>query len=66
MKVIKPGRDDYRAVCDQCGCEFTYTLDDVQHNYIYGGDAVRCPHCSKQRRHYGVEREVIGRRDGHG
>lgn len=43
IKIIKPGKKEFTAICDKCGCEFTYELSDLSLN-----NYVPCPEC-----HYG-------------
>lgn len=40
IEIIKHGNGytRYRAICDNCGCEFTYTEADVGYNF-------NCPEC---------------------
>lgn len=53
-KIVKPGTDIYRATCTECAAVFTYEREDVQQNYLRGGDVVSCPQCSHQNRHLGA------------
>ena len=39
IKITKSGRKTFDAACPQCGCEFTYELEDV---HLFG---VTCPEC---------------------
>jgi hypothetical protein len=47
IKIIRPGKTDFRKTCDKCGCIFEYNVEDIDDNYI------KCPTCSKL--HYGFE-----------
>lgn len=40
IEVIKHGKTKFRAVCSNCGCEFTYELCDIK---ALGG--IDCPDC---------------------
>lgn len=39
IKIIKDGRKDFIAVCDSCGCDFSYQTEDIR------GSSVACPCC---------------------
>lgn len=48
-------RDKYEAICDNCGCEFSYQREDVIDDWngvlgtgSYGGKHVNCPNCGKR------------------
>lgn len=45
IKIIKPGKTDFRMTCDKCGCVFEYNVVDIDDGYI------KCPTCGKK--HYG-------------
>ena len=54
VRIIKPGTRQI-AVCDDCGCEFSYEKEDVQ---FRGCDPLRpnwhqyfviCPQCHKEK-----------------
>lgn len=40
IKIIKPGKKEFIAICGKCGCEFTYELSDLSLN-----NYVPCPEC---------------------
>lgn len=40
-KVIESGKKEFIAVCDKCGCKFSYELEDV------AGGVVNCPECDE-------------------
>lgn len=40
IEVIKHGQKKFKAICTNCGCEFTYELSDMK---PLGG--VDCPDC---------------------
>ena len=39
MEIIKPGHKKFKTTCDRCGCEFTYTKNDICYSDIH------CPEC---------------------
>ena len=47
IKIIKPGKTDFRLTCDKCGCIFEYNVEDIEDSYI------KCPTCGKM--HYGFQ-----------
>lgn len=47
IKIIKPGKTDFRLTCDKCGCVFEYNVEDIDDGYI------KCPTCGKM--HYGFQ-----------
>ena len=51
IKIIKPGKTDFRLTCNKCGCVFEYNTEDIVDCYI------KCPTCGKQ--YYGFEEEYI-------
>lgn len=42
-KVIKPGKKEFIGNCRQCGCEFSYTLEELEAQYPF--NSVPCPEC---------------------
>lgn len=38
IEIVKPGHKKFKATCDDCGCEFTYTNND----YF---NSLNCPCC---------------------
>ena len=46
IKIIKEGKKEYYMTCFQCGCEFTYELEDINYNSY-----VECPCCGKSLYH---------------
>lgn len=48
IKIIKEGKKEYYITCFQCGCEFTYELEDINYNSY-----VECPCCGKSLYHSG-------------
>ncbi len=57
-KIINPGTDVYRATCSECGAVFSYQRDDVQRNYVRGGEWVTCPQCGHAHMHFGASGTV--------
>ena len=51
IKIIKPGKTDFRLTCDKCGCVFEYNVEDIDDSYV------KCPTCSKM--HYGFQDEQL-------
>lgn len=51
IKIIKPGKTDFRMTCDKCGCIFEYNVEDIKDSYI------KCPTCHKD--YYGFEPEYL-------
>ena len=49
IKIIKPGKTDFRLTCNKCGCIFEYNVTDIDDGYI------KCPTCGKQ--YYGFEED---------
>ena len=48
-------RDKYKAICDNCGCEFSYQQEDIINDWngvlgpgSYGGKHVICPNCGER------------------
>ena len=42
IEILKPGQTKFTATCNNCGCEFTYELEDITLN-----SDVPCPCCHK-------------------
>ena len=40
IEIIKQGQTKFSAYCSQCGCEFTYELEDLDST-----ECVKCPCC---------------------
>jgi hypothetical protein len=47
IRIITPGRTDFRITCDKCGCVFEYNVEDIDDGFV------KCPTCHKK--HYGFE-----------
>lgn len=45
-KIIKPGKSQFTMVCSRCGCEFMYSLRDLD-----CVDFVYCPECHERHKH---------------
>lgn len=41
IKIIKSGKKEFHAICPNCGCEFTYEMEDLS-----GTDFINCPECN--------------------
>lgn len=54
IEVIKHGQKKFKAICTNCGCEFTYELSDM---HPLGG--VNCPDCGKRVAHKAMASEPI-------
>ena len=48
IEVIKHGKKKFTATCDNCGCEFTYELSDLDNSILY------CPDCGHRYCHYPI------------
>ena len=48
IKIIKEGKKEYYMTCSQCGCQFTYELEDIGY-----GSSIDCPCCGKSLYHNG-------------
>lgn len=49
IKTIKEGQKVFTRICNRCGCEFSYELEDL--NAV---DFVQCPCCHKSLTHIGI------------
>lgn len=54
IEVIKHGQKKFKAICTNCGCEFTYELSDMK---PLGG--VDCPDCGNH-----VTHQIFGNNNG--
>ena len=41
IEIIKQGQTKFTKICPDCGCEFTYELDDLV------GNIINCPCCKR-------------------
>lgn len=48
-KIIKPGKKEFIGTCSRCGCEFSYTLKELDAIYPY--KYVHCPECGDKYYH---------------
>ena len=48
IEILKPGQTKFTATCNNCGCEFTYELEDVDID-----KSVLCPCCKNKIYHEG-------------
>jgi hypothetical protein len=46
IKVIKHGKETFKAVCPICGCEFTYQAEDLKEDCFHN-HYVECPDCKQ-------------------
>lgn len=60
IKVIKHGKKKFKAICANCGCEFTYELDDMRP--LGCTNCVDCPDCGQYIPHV-VMRPTEGKND---
>jgi hypothetical protein len=44
IKVIKHGKETFKAVCPICGCEFAYQAEDLKEDCFHN-HYVECPDC---------------------
>ena len=51
MKVIKHGKKEFIGVCSKCGCQFEYTIDDLNTHVSITNGEVNCPDCGKTFHH---------------
>ncbi len=48
IKIIKSGKKEFHTTCPNCGCEFTYEMEDLSgknYDYIGVSNYVKCPEC---------------------
>lgn len=56
IKIIKSGKKEFHATCSNCGCEFTYELEDLSKtDYLGAIDYVKCPECGITILHLGFD-----------
>ena len=51
IKIIIPGKQEFIATCNKCGCKFSYELSDLKKDithYAFDLNVVECP-CCKER-----------------
>lgn len=46
IKVIKHGKETFKAVCPICGCEFSYQAEDLREDSFHN-HYVECPDCKQ-------------------
>ncbi len=55
IRIIKSGKKEFHAICLNCGCEFTYEMEDLSgKDYIGAIDYVKCPECGRTILHLGI------------
>lgn len=69
IKVIKHGQKVFRVICENCGCEFEYELDDLTEEFdkeslTYGAKVrvIKCPDCGHKIRHrdFTEDKDIVG------
>ena len=59
IKVIKHGKETFKAVCPVCGCEFSYQAEDLKEDRFHN-HYVECPDCKQVVSHeYEVKKKDI-------
>ena len=53
VEIIEHGREKFVAMCNKCGCRFTYQLVDLDKTLI-GREFINCPDCKKRLYHKDV------------
>ena len=46
IKIIKHGKETFKAVCTICGCEFSYQAEDLKEDHFHN-HYVECPDCKQ-------------------
>lgn len=49
IKIIKEGQKEFHAICETCGCEFTYEISDLKLSSSL--NKIPCPTCGKDYYH---------------
>lgn len=57
IEVVKHGQKKFKAICANCGCEFTYELSDMRP--LGGVNCVDCPDCGNYVAHKAMTSEPI-------
>ncbi len=59
IKIIKSGKKEFHTTCSNCGCEFTYDLEDLSKtDYLGAIDYVKCPECGITILHLGFDTAI--------
>lgn len=59
IKIIKSGKKEFHATCSNCGCEFTYELEDLSKpDYLGAIYYVKCPECGITILHLGFDTAI--------
>lgn len=43
IKLKEKQEKEYKKTCKSCGCKFSYTDEDIKHDWCYGGWYLFCP-----------------------
>ena len=59
IKVIKHGKETFKAVCPICGCEFSYQAEDLKEDRFHN-HYIECPDCGQVVSHeYELKKKYI-------
>ena len=50
ISLKETAQKQYKKKC-KCGCKFSYTNDDVTHDFRDGDWFIQCPHCKSELLH---------------
>jgi hypothetical protein len=53
VEIVRKGNTTFTATCFKCSTVFSYSLGDIQTNYVKGGEGVYCPVCAEFHHHRG-------------
>lgn len=51
IKITRSASTTFNATCKTCGAGFSYEVDDLCRDYLWGGNYVPCPSCGDRHRH---------------
>lgn len=51
VKICKHGPAAYTTSCAKCGSGFSYELNDLLKDFMWGADYVPCPKCGARHKH---------------
>ena len=46
IKIIKHGKETFKAICTICGCEFSYQAEDLKEDHFHN-HYIECPDCKQ-------------------